>query len=407
MSPTPLRARPLAVLILTSLLAACGGGEDLSGTAGAPLAASSADPQEEGVENGRLKALPAVLPPLAAVPAGFTGNLVCANRRAGAISVDNVEVPAGSVCRLNGTIVRGSVQVGPGGILLAGSGVQITGSVQGDQAAHVQVTGTGSRIGGNAEMEGGGSATLTGVQVGGDIFVNGLVDPVSVRNARVTGNVQFTDNLGGGEIVGNRIGGALQCTGNLPAPSASANVAASIEGQCVPGAGVTPPPPPLTGNVTCVGLTIGAIPLDSVIVPANASCTLLGTRLNGSIEVGANARLVAEGVNVTGDLKSDAAADLRLLGASVIGGSAQVQRGAAATLAGATIRGDLQIDAMPGPVSASSLRIGGNLQAMANRGGVALNGNSVVGVMQCKDNLPAPVGTGNVASLKQDQCLGL
>lgn len=403
----PFRARPAAALILSGLLAACGGADDTASSVEGPAAAAAtADPQDEAVENGRLKALPAVLPPLAAVPAGFTGNLVCANRRAGVITVDNVEVPAGMVCRLNGTIVRGSVQVGPGAVLLAGTGVQIAGSVQGDQAAHVQVTGTTSRVGGNAEFEGGGSATLTGIQVGGDIFVNGLVDPVSVRNTRVAGNIQFTDNLGGGELVGNRITGALQCTGNLPAPSASGNTAVSIEGQCAPG-GITPPPPPLTGNVTCVGLTIGAIPLDSVIVPANASCTLLGTRLNGSIEVGANARLVAEGVNVTGDLKSDGAADLRLTGASTIGGSAQVQRGAAAVLSGATIRGDLQVDAMAGPVSASSNRVSGNLQAMANRGSVTLTGNTFGGVMQCKDNLPAPTGSGNVATLKEDQCRGL
>jgi hypothetical protein len=387
----------LAALAAAAMLAACGGGGETAATDGA--AALDADE--------RASALAFTLPTLRAAPAGIANtNISCTNWRVGAISVDNVEVPAGMACRLTGTIVRGSVQVQPGGILLA-SGVQVAGSVQGDLATHVQVTGTASRVTGNIELEGGGSAALQGLQTGGDIFINGLSNVVLVRNTRVAGNVQLFDGTGGGEVSGNRITGNLQCTGNIPAPLASNNTAASIEDQCLPGGGITPPPPPLTGNVTCVGLTIGAIRLDSVIVPDNASCTLVGTILNGNVEVGANARLIAEGVNVTGGLTSDGAAELQLGGTSTIGGSVQVQRGDAATIAGAVIRGDLQIDAMPGAVSASANQVTGNLQVIANRGGVALNGNRMGGVMQCKDNLPAPTGSGNVATLKEDQCLGL
>ena len=62
---------------------------------------------------------------------------------------------------------------------------------------------------------------------------------------------------------------------------------------------------------------------------------------------------------------------------------------------------------MPGAVVASANRVGGSLQAMANRGGLTLTGNRMVGNLQCKDNLPAPVGGGNVASQKQDQCRAL
>lgn len=388
----------LAALASVAVLSACGGadGESPADAGAAPLESDE-----------RVDALAYTLPSLRAAPAGIANSSIsCANWRVGAITVDNVDVPSGMACRLTGTTVRGSVQVQPGGILLA-SGVQVAGSVQGDLATHVQVTGTASRVTGNIELEGGGSATVQGLQVGGDVFVNGLSELVLVRNTRVAGNVQVFDGLGGGEIRGNRITGNLQCTGNIPAPLASNNTAASIEDQCLPGGGLTPPPPPLTGNVTCVGLTIGAIRLDSVIVPDNASCTLVGTVLDGNVEVGANARLIAEDVSVTGGLTSDGAADLRLGGVSTIGGSVQVQRGGAATIVGATIRGDLQIDAMPGTVSASSNNVTGNLQAIANRGGVTLNGNRMGGVMQCKDNLPAPTGSGNVATLKEDQCRGL
>jgi hypothetical protein len=387
-------------------MAACGGGGVDGGAP--PQAEAGAEPLAGAEDGGRAQALAYTLPTLRAAPAGIGGNVVCTNWRIGAITVDNLEVPSGLACRLAGTTVRGSVQVMPGGILLAGN-VVVAGSVQGDQAAHVQVTGSATRIGGNVELEGGGSGTVQGGQVAGDVFVNGLTDVVLVRSNRVGGNVHFTDNRGGGEISGNRIGGNLQCTGNLPAPLASNNTAAAIEDQCLPGAGGGGGggTPPLSGNVTCVGLTIGAIRLDSVIVPAGASCTLLGTQLNGSIEVGASARLVADSVGVTGNLLADGAAELRVGGTSTVGGSVQVQRGAGATLTGLGVSGDMQIDAMTGPVAASGNRVTGNLQAMANRGGVSLIDNRMGGVMQCKDNLPAPTGGGNVATLKEDQCLGL
>lgn len=394
-------------LVTTALLAACGGGGDAADPVGADTTA-----QPEEAATGRAQALAYTAPPLTAAPPGLSGNVVCTNWRIGAITVDNIEVPAGMACRLNGTVVRGSVQVSPGGAVI-GANVNVAGSVQGDQAAHVQVTGTATRIAGSVELEGGGSATLQGIQVAGDVFVNGLADVVLLRNTRVTGNIQFTDNLGGGEITGNRAGGNLQCTGNVPAPIASNNTAALLENQCAPGAGSGGggggggTTPPLSGNVTCLGYTIGAIRLDSVIVPAGQTCTLLGTLLNGSIEVGQGARLLAENVGVTGGVLSDGAAELRIGGASTIGSSVQVQRGALAVLSGMTVNGDLQIDAMAGPVSASGNRLTGNLQAMANRGGLSFVGNNMGGAMQCKDNLPAPTGSGNVASQKQDQCLGL
>lgn len=404
MNRSNLPTHMLAALGAAALLAACGGGSD------EPAVASDATQAEaEDAATGRAQALAYTLPPLTAAPAGLSGNVVCTNWRIGAVTVDNVQVPAGQACRLTGTTVRGSVQVAPGGILLAGSAVNIAGDVQGDSAAHVQVTGSASRIGGNYELEGGGSGTLTGVQVAGDVFVNGIADVITVRNATVRGGMQITDNLGGGEISGNRITGNLQCTGNVPAPLASNNTAAAIEGQCAPGGGSGGGggTPPLSGNVTCVGLTIGAIRLDSVIVPAGATCTLLGTAMNGSVEVGAGARLIADSISVTGDLKSDGATELRVTGASSVGGSVQVQRGAFASVTGARVTGDLQLDAMQGPASLAANRATGNMQVIGNLGGVTLTGNTMGGVMQCKENLPPPTGSGNAATLKEDQCLGL
>jgi hypothetical protein len=399
MRPTSLIARALALAAASGLLAACGGG-------GEEPAAAEATPA--GADEGsRAKALAHVLPPLGPAPAGLTGNVVCNNLDLGAITVDNVEVPSGMACRLSGTTVRGSVQVAPQGIVLANA-VNVAGSVQGSQALHVEVIGARSRVAGDIQLEGGGSGTFSDAQVAGNLFVNGVSDAVTIRGTRVGGNVQFTDNLGGGEISGNRITGNLQCTGNVPAPLASRNTAALIEGQCRSGGGGGGgTPPPLSGNVTCVNLTIGAIRLDSVIVPAGSSCTLLGTTLNGSIELAASSRLIAENVNVTGNVISEGASSMSITGTSRVGGSVQVQRGAGAALAGMAITGNLQIDAMTGTVSASGNRITGNLQAVGNRGGLTFTGNTMGGVMQCTENFPAPTGSGNVATLKEDQCLGL
>jgi hypothetical protein len=404
----------LTLLAAAALLAACGGGGGDE-----PAAGGGAGPQPVALDPalGRAQALAFTMPALADAPAGLAGNVDCANLHIGAVTVDNVKVPAGTSCRLAGTVVLGSVQVETGAVLLAGNGVNIVGNVQGQGAAHVQVTGSASRVGGNFELEGGGSAALADAQVRGNVVFNGLADVFSLANASVSGGVQATDNRGGGSVAGNRITGNLQCFGNLPAPIAERNSAAALEGQCAPGAGSGGgsggggtgggSTPPLSGNVTCVGLTIGAIALDSVIVPAGATCTLLGTRMNGSVEVGANARLILDAVNVTGNLIADGAAELRISGASSVGGSLQVQRGALADVSGLRVTGNLQIDAMQGPVFFSGNRAGGSLQAFGNRGGLTLNGNTMAGVMQCKDNLPPPTGSANVATLKEDQCLAL
>ena len=62
---------------------------------------------------------------------------------------------------------------------------------------------------------------------------------------------------------------------------------------------------------------------------------------------------------------------------------------------------------MAGPALAADNLITGNLQVVGNLGGITLNANAIGGVMQCKANLPAPTGSANVATLKEDQRLGL
>lgn len=402
-----LHARLLAVAGAVMWLSACGGG----GEAAPEVNASTA-------RDVRASATGVPATSLAPGPANLSGNVTCTNQAIGAVNLDSVVVAPNSACKLEGTVLVGKVQVGSGASLEA-VGIRAAGGVQADGAAHVALSGA-SHIGGSVQIVQGGSAHVNGNTITGDLQFDLMSGSVAASGNQIGGSLQAFGNLGGVTMTDNRMSGNLQCGENLPLPSFSGNIAASADGQCLGGntggssgggAGGNPPPlpspAPLSGNVTCVGLAIGALRLDSVIVPAGASCTLQDTVLNGSIEVGANARLIANGVQVTGGLVADGAAELTLGSASSVGGSVQIARGGPASITGAAIRGDLQVDDMRGNVSLSTNRVGGNFQAMANRGGLQVLGNAFGGVMQCKDNLPAPTGSGNTATLKEDQCLGL
>lgn len=160
-------------------------------------------------------------------------------------------------------------------------------------------------------------------------------------------------------------------------------------------------------TVTCRDASIGAIALDTVFVPDNAVCELFGTRLKGSVQVGRNATLFAADVAVNGNLQGEGSALVTVAGASTVGGSVQLKQGGAATLQDLRVGGDLQLDTMAGSLFVQGSRLGGSLQAMGNRGGLTLLDNTMDGNLQCKDNLPPPQGSGNSATQKEDQCVGL
>lgn len=391
------RIAALAAASALSLgLVACGGGGEDDAVTALEADSESADERAEAL----------------AVSTASLGNLTCRNQQLGAIRADNIIVPAGSTCRLSGTHLNGSLEVGQGAQMDARN-VVAAGNLVANGAAAVMLSGS-SRVAGSVQIKQGGAASVMGAQIGGDLQLDAMSGAVVASANRVGGSIQASGNLGGATIIDNSVTGNLQCKENLPAPVARNNIAASIEDQCVQpageapvGGGVTPAPAGLAGNVTCTNLAIGAVALDTVIVPANASCTLTGTRLIGSILVGENARVDANGVRVNGSLQAAGAASVVLSGSSVISGSVQIKQGGGASISSAAITGDLQIDAMRAPVSAASNRVGGSVQVMDNRGGVSLTRNGITGNLQCKGNLPAPIGSGNSAALKEDQCLRL
>jgi hypothetical protein len=400
----------LAAVSLAALLAACGGGGGADDTAASPSPAPA-----NGPSAAARAAVLAAGPALAPAPAGLAGNVTCRNQTIGAVSLDTVTVAADSACRLDGTVLAGSVIVQRGASLEA-LGVDVNGNLQAEGAAHVEVGG-GARFGGSVQVKQGGSASIADAAIEGDLQIDAMAGAVSAAGNAIGGNLQVVSNRGGTLLERNRIDGNLQCFENSPVPVYAENSAAGYDGQCAAGTGGgatgggsgggVQPAGPLAGNVTCDGLIIGAEDLDTVTVPDGAVCVLEGTRLVGSVLVGRGAVLLASDVEVNGNLQGDGVAEVLVAGASRFGGSVQVKEGGGLSVAGARITGDLQVEKMAGPVVASGNAIGGNLQANENRGGVSLTANRMAGNLQCQANQPAPGGGGNVAQAREDQCEAL
>lgn len=140
----------------------------------------------------------------------------------GAQSVDNLRVPDGATCTLNGTRVKGTIKVESNAVLKAFR-VSVVGNVQAEDSRKVVVA-DGSRVGGSIQVVQSGVAKVRDSRINGNI----LLDDNNGRNAvlrNVVGaDVQAFQNSGGVRIFDNRIDGNLQCKANSPAPVGNGNV---------------------------------------------------------------------------------------------------------------------------------------------------------------------------------------
>ena len=160
-------------------------------------------------------------------------------------------------------------------------------------------------------------------------------------------------------------------------------------------------------EIACRG-SIGARTLDNVRVPQDARCNLNGTRVQGTITVQRNATLVAQDVIVIGNVQGENARNVRVLEGSRVGGDVQVVQGGGAAVADSRVDGDILYDENRNPLYVVRNVVGGNVQAFQNRGGVDIRRNRIDGNLQCKANVPAPEGGGNIVQgNKEDQCRGL
>jgi hypothetical protein len=163
------------------------------------------------------------------------------------------------------------------------------------------------------------------------------------------------------------------------------------------------PPAAMGEERSCRG-TLGKIALDNLRVPQGATCTLNGTRLNGTITVQRGARLFANGVRVNGNIQAENARNVVVRG-SRVGGQIQIKQGGAATVSRTRVKHDIQLDANRRLLKLHRNRLGGSIQVVGNSGGASIVGNVANGNIDCKENRPAPTGGGNRAGeSKTDQC---
>lgn len=161
--------------------------------------------------------------PAAAEERSCTGHI-------GAIYLDNIFVPDGASCVLDGTRAKGNIVVGRGAALQA-RGVSINGNLQAEGAQSVRVHGR-SAFGGSVQIVKGATASIESSRINGDILFDENVGPLNADNNVVGGNLQAFKNMGGVTLVRNQMKGNLQCKENIPAPTGGGNRASSKEDQC-------------------------------------------------------------------------------------------------------------------------------------------------------------------------------
>ena len=163
-------------------------------------------------------------------------------------------------------------------------------------------------------------------------------------------------------------------------------------------------PQALAEATRCRG-ALGAVTVDDLLVPSGATCILDGTIVRGNISVRSGATLDATGVSVRGNIHSDEHAAVSVDGASKVGGSIQLRRGGAFNILDTAVGGDIQVDENRGASSLDANTVGDDVHVIRHRDGVTVTNNQIDGNLQCRDNVPAPTGGGNVVEGNVDgQC---
>ena len=193
--------------------------------------------------------------------------------------MDNVRVPEGAACTMNGTFVEGTVKVERGATLEA-QAVRVIGNVQGEGAADVVVR--ESTVGGSVQVKQGGAAETSASRITGDIQYDQQAGPVRVADNVVNGSVQVIANRGGITVATNTIDGNLQCKENAPPPVGGGNlVHGNAEDQCAALAGGPGAPAPAADDGSDDDVTIArvAVRSNNVVVRGRAAGARSGVRV--------------------------------------------------------------------------------------------------------------------------------
>jgi hypothetical protein len=148
----------------------------------------------------------------------------------GARTVDNLRVPDGATCTLNGTKVKGTVKVETRATLYA-FGVNVIGNVQAENSRKVVVR--DSRIGGSVKVVQSGFAKVRDNRISGNILFDDNSGLNVARQNMVGEDIQAFQNAGGVRIYHNRVDGNLQCKANSPRPVGDGNIVHGVkQDQC-------------------------------------------------------------------------------------------------------------------------------------------------------------------------------
>lgn len=162
---------------------------------------------------------------------------------------------------------------------------------------------------------------------------------------------------------------------------------------------------PAIAEETVCSKSLGAITVDNLRVPKNATCWLTSTRVKGTIKIENNATLIARKVVVIGNVQAENAKQVNVLEGSRVGGSVQHKQGGSANILDSFVDGDIQYESNQAFLKALRNDVGGNIQVFQNTGGVEIRRNVIDGNLQCKENFPEPIGGNNVVGgNKEDQC---
>jgi hypothetical protein len=196
---------------------------------------------------------------------------------------------------LNGTQIKGNVQVATGAALNARQ-IKVNGNIQAEGAKAISVT-ANSQVNGNIQIKLSGPTTVTNGIIKGDLQLEENTGALLLANNQTNGNLQVFKNTGGATISNNAVGGNLQCKENVPAPTGGNNtVQGNKEDECA-ALDIPTPPPGSPGDQVCQG-SLGAVTVDNLTVPANATCVLNGTQIKGNLKVETGATLNATNITI-------------------------------------------------------------------------------------------------------------
>ncbi len=132
-------------------------------------------------------------------------------------------------------------------------------------------------------------------------------------------------------------------------------------------------------DTTCTGtIGSGTVP-GKLVVPPGATCTLDGTTVLGTIEVGSSATLRASRIKVeTAEIQATGFRQILITNGSVVDGL-QAKDGGAVTITGSTFEGQVQLQKNTGRVNISSNSLGEGVQITETSDRVTFSGNSLEG----------------------------